>query len=378
MIKKGRKTLIFIAVLLALAAFLSLYSIFQNLPASVSFDTSPQTALYVLSKDGITGFSYQENAVQEVSASKFKLLQDAVNPVVRRADLQGRYLLFSEESRYDKNGHVVALDFKEGKGVIKTTPIYAFSSAGQSADYYFVSESGSNGCWIAVYTPQLDLIDTYTFEKPVFGYDFAVDSNEVYMLGVELENNPAYATQLYHFSIKDGRLILNNTTVFDASQTTANYFGDTVMIGENLYALISGTRNLETQERLPAGKIMVHHFPTGQKYIVELDQSEPVNLYELGNDVLAVEYRKVSGRPYGISLLNVQSLVPAFVPLDNSDGSDEEEFFCSAARYDETTVAVLTNKAIRMIDLPAGEVKSVILLPDHIENPFDLWINPEV
>lgn len=140
------------------------------------------------------------------------------------------------------------------------------------------------------------------------------------------------------------------------------------MIGENPYALVSGNRNLTSQERQSSGQIAVHHFPTGQRQYIELNQLEPTNLYDLGPDYLGIEYRKTPDREYGISILDLKTPKPFFVSFPSSDQAEEDEQLKSIVRYDKT---------LRLVNLLSHQSELEYPVPAHIQDPFDLWIDPE-
>lgn len=339
---------------------------------------SPADQVYVIGKNGITGFALADGQLQETSDSKIEILKDGINQCVHRAKLQNRYFMASEENRFGKNGRVLSVDFDSGKVRIQKTPTYAFTSAGESADYYFVSTVRSGEAWLAAYSPNLELLDTYTFETPVLGYDFSVEGNTVYMLGVPLAENDNYATCLYVFEMENGKLVLKQSNLFDASDSVARYFGDSAVVGDLLITSFPGTINLATGERsYESSSVVVQNLTTGERSEIATQRSEPYNLYDLKDGYIGFDHASGSSPELGFTLVNLADHSSVYVPLDmQPDPSGEREYFKSLARLDGERVIALTSKAMWIYNYQTGQIESSYPLPDHIEWPFEIWVRP--
>lgn len=344
---------------------------------SYAFPVSPSDQIYVVAKNGITGFSYTDGQLTQTSDSKMEILKDGINQCVHRAKIQDRWFVASEENRFGKNGWVLSVDFENGKVQVKKTPVYAFTSAGESEEYYFVSTSAGDS-YLAAYTPSLELVDTYTFESPVLLYDFSVQGQTVYLLGVPLANNESYSTYWYEFEIKNGSLELKQTGIFDQAGSNTRYFGDTALIGDLLVAPSPGSRGLAAGERdysNPA--ILVRNLVTGEINEIATQRAEPYNLYDLQDGYVAFDHASGSSSELGFTLVSLADLSSTYVPLETQpDPTGETEYFQSLSRLDDQRIVALTSKALWIYNYATGQMEVSFLLPDHIEWPFEIWVRP--
>ena len=376
---KNRKSNRWILLMFLPGIFLAFFGWkFLSRTKSCSFPVSPSDQIYVVAKNGITGFSYTDGQLAQTSDSKMEILKDGINQCVHRAKIQDRWLVASEENRFGENGRVLSVDFENGKVQVKKTPVYAFTSAGESEEYYFVSTSAYDNSYLAVYSPSLELIDTYTFESPVLLYDFSVQGQTVYLLGVPLANNESYSTYWYEFEIKDDRLVLKQSGIFDQAEGNARYFGDSALIGNLLVAPSPGSRGLVSGERdYSSPAILVRNLVTGEINKIMTARAEPYNLYDLRDGYVAFDHASGSSSELGFTLVNLADLSSTYVPLETQpDPTGETEYFQSLSRLDDQRIAALTTKALWIYNYATGQMEASFLLPDHIEWPFEIWIRP--
>lgn len=350
------------------------YSYFKN-SSNRKITLSNEDDFYVLSYNGITGFSYRDGQLQETSNNSFNLIEDGYNYVVHRARLQDRYLMFSEENRFGSEGRVISVDFQEGKVRRKKTPIYAFTSSGESKDYYFASESSYTETYLAVYSPTLELLDQFNFELPILGYDFTVDGNTIYMLGVPLENNDSYATWLYQFDIIDGKLNLIQSTPFDSSQTYTTYYTDSILVGDRLITASSAGRVASTGERdYNQYSIRIYDLTTGEMQIIPTESGNISGLYDLKNGYIAFDHMMSEPTNLSFTLLRLDDLSTQHIKLEaQPDPTGEEEYFKSICRLDDDRILVLTSKALWIYNIPGNGFESQHPLPEHINAPIEIW-----
>lgn len=375
-IKPKRKHKLFKALLVVFVCIASVFGFYYYKEhRNFNFDLSNEVDFYVLGYNGIIGFSYRDGKLQETSNKSLELIEDSYNYVVHRVRIQDRYLIFSEENRFGSEGRVISVDFKEGKVRRKKTPIYAFTSSGESNDYYFVSDATYTETYLAVYSPTLELLDQYYFETPILGYDFTVDGNTIYMLGVPLENNDAYTTWLYHFDVIDGKLNLVQSIPFDSSQTYTTYYTDSVLVGNRLISASAGGRAVSTRERdYSQYSIRVYDLTTGQMQIVPTEAGNFSGLYDLNNGYVAFDHMMSDPTHLSFTLLRLDDLSSQYITLEaQPDPTGEAEYFKSICRLDADRILVLTSKAVWIYNIPGNGFESQHPLPEHINAPFEIW-----
>lgn len=371
--RKKRFFTLLIVIALCIASVFG-YNLFKK-SSTTQFKTSPEDDFYVLSYDGITGFSYRDGQLHETSNKATKLIEESFNYVVHRARIQDRYLMFSEENRFGSEGRVVSIDFKEGKIHKKKTPIYAFTTAGESKDYYFASEAAYHESYLATYSPTLELLDQYYFDPPVLGNDFTVDGNTIYMLGVPLTNNDNYSTLLYQFEVIDGKLNLVQSTPFDSSDTMTTYYSDSILVGDRLISASPGVRTVDTGERdYSQYSIRVYNLTTGEMQIVPIEFGQLSGLYDLKDGYIAFDHMLSDLSNLSFTLLRLDDLSTQHITLEaQPDPTGEEEHFKSICRLDADRLLVLTSKAVWIYNIPGNGFESQHPLPEHISAPFEIW-----
>lgn len=374
--KNNLKNRLFKTLLVAVVCIASIfgYSYIKE-HRDINFTISSDDDFYVLGYNGITAFSYHDGQLQETSNKSFNLIEDGYNYVVHRARIHDRYLMLSEENRFGSEGRVISVDFQEGKVHRKKTPIYAFTSSGESKDYYFASESSYTKTYLAMYSPMLELLDQYFFESPILGYDFTVDGNTIYMLGVPLENNDNYATWFYQFDITDGKLNLIQATPFDSSQTYTTYYTDSVQVGDLLISASVGGRVVGSGERdYSQYSIRVFNLSTGQMQIVPTEVGNFSGLYDLKNGYVAFDHTFSNRSNLSFTLLRLDDLSTQHVTLEaQPDPTGVDEYFESICRLDADRILVLTSKAVWIYNIPGNGFETQHPLPEHVSGPIDIW-----
>lgn len=147
---------------------------------SYRFDTPDEADLYVVAQNGISSFSYQDGLLQETSHNSFKLIEHGLNNYINRPIIQNRYLLLSDYYGPSwKTGRFVSIDFELGKVLTKTELDAGSQTTGQSSEYFFISQYNYYDTYLAVYSPNLELVDKYVFNRPIYANSFSVDGNQI-------------------------------------------------------------------------------------------------------------------------------------------------------------------------------------------------------
>ncbi len=437
---------------------------------SYRFDTPDEADLFVVAQNGISSFSYQDGLLQETSHNSFKLIEHGLNNYINRPIIQNRYLLLSDyygpswktgrfvsidfelgkvltkteldannyinrpiiQNRYLllsdyygpswKTGRFVSIDFELGKVLTKTELDAGSQTTGQSSEYFFISQYNYYDTYLAVYSPNLELVDKYVFNRPIYANSFSVDGNQIYMYGLSMADNENIASYLYHFDLVDGQLNLVQETRLDTADVTT-YYGNSALVENKLVTTIRGGRNVVTgQENVVLPTIIIDDILTGERQTVTSERYDYHNIFDLRNGLVAIDYSDTSSsNVMSFTLLNIHDLSNHFitidpqydyhnifdlrnglVAIDYSDTSssnvmsftllnihdlsnhfitidpqpynvDQTEYLQSIRRLDADRILVLTSKAIWIYNMTAQQFESQHQLPSHIEGAFDIW-----
>ena len=109
------------------------------------FETSDEVDFYVLGSDGIIGYQFNDEKLNEITKTDIKIINTNINPVVHRSELLNQYLVFTEEDfpGRDKQS-LVSIDFNTGVIHRYQTDHCAYTSSGASHNYYFATTTGEN------------------------------------------------------------------------------------------------------------------------------------------------------------------------------------------------------------------------------------------
>lgn len=151
------------------------------------FETSDEVDFYVLGSDGIIGYQFNDEKLNEITKTDIKIINTNINPVVHRSELLNQYLVFTEEDfpGRDKQS-LVSIDFNTGVIHRYQTDHCAYTSSGASHNYYFATTTGENS-FISIYTPELEEVEYLKLEKDMLFSDFITSSDKVYTIGSEVE-----------------------------------------------------------------------------------------------------------------------------------------------------------------------------------------------
>lgn len=343
---------------------------------SYRFDTPDEADLYVVAQNGISSFSYQDGLLQETSHNSFKLIEHGLNNYINRPIIQNRYLLLSDYYGPSwKTGRFVSIDFELGKVLTKTGLDAGSQTAGQSSEYFFISQYNYYDTYLAVYSPNLELVDKYVFNRPIYANSFSVDGNQIYMYGLSMADNENIASYLYHFDLVDGQLNLVQETRLDTADVTT-YYGNSALVENKLVTTIRGGRNVVTgQENVVLPTIIIDDILTGERQTVTSERYDYHNIFDLRNGLVAIDYSDTSSsNVMSFTLLNIHDLSNHFITIDPQPYNvDQTEYLQSIRRLDADRILVLTSKAIWIYNMTAQQFESQHQLPSHIEGAFDIW-----
>ena len=366
--KKTKKlTLILIVVLVILAFFLT-PKLLDSLPKH--FSISSDVNFYIVGYHNIEGYQLNDSKFKKVSDEKVDIVKGQINPTVKRAELSNRYLVFSEEGKpHGVIGRVTSVDFKTGEIKYHKTDDYAYTSSGSNPDYYFTSASN----YLATFDSTLKKVDKYIFEEPVILSDFSNEGNHLYFLGTDVkgDSNHQNLNNLYHFSFHDNKLQLENKEpLFEQAEMTY-YFNDSLVRGNQLYATSSGYRKDSTKEKIILGQLFHYDMDSGTKEFIALPEIAPTNLFELKDDLVAIEHSIVYSKKIGFSLFHLTNQTSQFIDLSEFGFDVNTDYIKDVKQIDNNSLLILVGNKLLRYHISENTVLSEKEVDPH---SFHIWV----
>ncbi|MDG3143255.1 hypothetical protein MKL29_10715 [Streptococcus suis] len=352
-----------------------IFFIIQRLfgPASEKFSIQSDVDFYVVGYHNIEGYKLKNGKFKKISDDKLEIVKGQINQVVKRAEISNRYLLFSEEGPpLGVVGRIISVDFKAGKINYYKTSDYAFTSSGTSPDYYFTSEANTDDSFIAAFDTNLKEVDKYIFKNSVMTTDFSNDGNNIYFLGTDVEGSDNYPTYLHQFSLKNKKLQLENKEILYEHPEFTYYFHDSVVRGKQLYSVTSGYRINSTKERVVLGQVFHYDMESGRKEFFDLSEVAPVNIFELNENLLAIEHERNDSGKIGFSLFDLESHTSSFIDLSQLGLSVETDYLKDIKQIDDNTLLVLAGNKLIEYNITDNRAKFEKKLDEEM---FHIWVN---
>ena len=369
--KKKLKKLKFIfpvvIVLVILALFL-IPKLLYSLPKH--FSISSDANFYIVGYHNIEGYQLNDSEFKKVSDEKVDIVKGQINPTVKRAELSNRYLVFSEEGKpHGVIGRVTSIDFKAGEIKYHQTDDYAYTSSGSNPDYYFTSASN----YLATFDSTLKKVDKYIFEEPVILSDFSNEGNHLYFLGTDVKGNSNHQAlnNLYHFSLHDSKLQLENKEPLYEQPEVTYYFNDSLVRGNHLYATSSGYHKDSTKEKVILGQMLHYDMESGTKEFIDLPEIAPSYLYELKDDLVAIEHSTVYSKKIGFSLFHLTNHSSQFVDLSELDFDVNKDSLKDVKQIDDDTLLILVGNKLLHYQISESTILSEKEVDPH---SFHIWV----
>ena len=369
--KKKLKKLKFIfpvvVVLVILALFLT-PKLLDSLPKH--FSISSDANFYIVGYHNIEGYQLNDSEFKKVSDEKVDIVKGQINPTVKRAELSNRYLVFSEEGKpHGVIGRVTSVDFKTGEIKYHKTDDYAYTSSGSNPDYYFTSASN----YLATFDSTLKKVDKYIFEEPVILSDFSNEGNHLYFLGTDVkgDSNHQALNNLYHFSLHDKKLQLENKEPLFEQPEMTYYFNNSLVRGNHLYATSSGYHKDSTKEKIVLGQMFHYDINSGTKEFIDLPEIAPSNLYELKGDLVAIEHSTVYSKKIGFSLFHLTNQTSQFIDLSEFGFDVNTDYLKDVKQIDDDTLLILVANKLLHYQISSSSVLSEKEVDSH---SFHIWV----
>lgn len=366
--KVGHVIVVAIIILVGVLFFIQRHSASSSKQFSIQSDVD----FYLLGYHSVEAYNFKDNSFEKVSDEKIEIVKGQINQVVKRAEISNRYLLFSEEGPpLGVVGRIISVDFETGKIHYNKTSDYAFSSAGVNPDYYFTSDANTDDSFIAVFDTNLKEVDKYIFKNSVFATDFSNDGDNIYFLGVDVKSNDNYPTYLHHFSLKNKKLQFENKEILYEDPNLTYFFDDSIVKGKQLYSVSGGYRINSTKEKILWGKVFHYDMESGLKKFFDLDEIAPVNIIELGENLLAIEHESNDSGKIAFSLFDVTSHKSSFINLSQFGFSAETDYIKDIKLIQDNILLVLAGNKLIAYDISEN---TIILEKIVDEDMFHIWL----
>ena len=369
--KKKSKKLKFIfpvvIVLVILALFLT-PKIFESL--TKHFSISSDADFYIVGYHNIEGYKLDDSNFKNVSNEKVEIVKGQINPTVKRAELSNRYLVFSEEGKpHGVIGRVTSVDFKAGEIKHHKTDDYAYTSSGSNPDYYFTSASN----YLTTFDSTLKKVDKYIFEEPIILSDFSNEGNHLYFLGTDVkgDSNHQALNNLYHFSLHDSKLQLNYKEPLYEQPEVTYYFNNSLVRGNHLYATSSGYHKDSTKEKVILGQMFHYDMDLGTKEFIDLPEIAPINLFELKDDLVAIEHSTVYSKKIGFTLFHLTNQTSQFIDLSEFGFDVNKDSLKDMKQIDDNTLLILVGNKLLHYQISSS---SVLSEKEVDPDSFHIWV----
>lgn len=339
------------------------------------FDISETAEFYLLYTNGITGCSIENGKLEELTKTKIKVVKTALNPVVHRAELQNRFLVFTEDDWPTRNKEaIVSVDFHDGIIHRVMTNHCAYTSAGSSSEYYYAIRSGTDSS-LSVYTPELKETEYIDLESLILS-DFSGSGNKIFSIGTDInetidENEvPRFKTRLVMISEVDNNIQLSLGKELGKHYDRQYWFGDTVLKGNCLFSVSAGYRNLITKERVMNSSIYCYDLQEDAETFFPIEEIAPMDAYDIGDDYLAITHEFAVSQKFGFTLFDYSTCDSKFVDLISEN---EDEIIVDIKRLDLDTILILTNQRLLEYDLQENRLAFQIACEDGLGTPIHIW-----
>lgn len=344
------------------------------------FETSDEVDFYVLGSDGIIGYQFNDEKLNEITKTDIKIINTNINPVVHRSELLNQYLVFTEEDfpGRDKQS-LVSIDFNIGLIHRYQTDHCAYTSSGASHNYYFATTTGENS-FISIYTPELEEVEYLKLEKNMLFSDFITSSDKVYTIGTEVEateveNGKNYFKNiLISISENDGDFSIDTIKELEANKEKQYFFNDVITKGNYLYAVSAGWRDLDSLEKIYAGAIYRYDLVNETSEFFTIEEIFPSDIYDIGDDFLAISHESITIDKLGFTIFNYETLQSEFVDI-SPYAISENERIVDIKRLDLNHLLLLTENQLIVYDILKGTITLQLKCDDTLGTVFHIWIN---
>lgn len=347
------------------------------------FKRSDQAEFYVVSYDEITGYRIENGQPVPVVENKVRVIRKGMNPIVLQAELLNRYLVFSEDGwPTGRTAGVISIDFEKGTVEYQKTNHGAWTSAGETKNYYFAMVANS----ISIYTPQLKETDHLLLDPAIIVTDFTSDAEDTFWaiatdVGATVNENGYndFTNRLLKGSVQYGKLSLELVKELEKNPDRQYWFNDTVYKGNYLYATCPGWRNLSTLERNVEGSVYRYDFAQETGEFFPLEEVAPEAFYEIDDNLFAIGHSQSSSTRFGFTLFNGNTGESTFVNLEelgvDRDSNDDQimDLIMDIKPLNSHQLLILTQDRLLQYNLDTSSLGFQFPL-DKTNMAFHIWM----
>lgn len=351
-----------------------------------SFEVSSDSDFYITAKNRIIGYRLENGQPVKTAESEAEVYRGNLNPSVERAELQDRYLIFTDDDwPTSRNEGIVSVDFQEGIIRFLKTHHTAYTSAGEAENYYFAATSGGESS-LSAYKPDLQEVDRIDIHPNMILSNFQSDSLPFWLTGTDVDASenesqvPFFKDRLVKGDIRDGQLCLEAVGELETNSDCQFWFSDSLYRNGILYAISPGYRVHETKERVYSSAMYRYDPETGTGSFFPLETPGLTQIYNSGEDWVVLTVTPGESGPLNMTLFNLstdENYCIDLPELQSEEENEEPESIMDVKFLRDSMLLILTNKQLLGYDLQAGQIVFRTDLSEETESPFHLWINQE-
>ena len=369
---------IFLSALLLLITVL-----FPGCSQTKRFKTSDLASFYIVGEKGITGYQIQNGIPQPIVQTRTTIVRKNINTVVHRAQLEDRYLVFTEDGwPTGRQEGVISIDFKNGVIRSLDTRHNAYTSAGSSNKYYFAFTSGEDSD-IWVYNAQLEEVSSMKLDPPVILSDFYCQADKYYGVGVDIDlsedisGNSYFKTRAFEFDLKNENLTVKSVTELNVDPKRQYWLDELVVRKNQFYAVNAGWRDNTSEERNYAGSVYRYDLKENAGEFFPLEEIGPSDAYFPEDSLMAITHSSSLGATRkGITLFDLGTCENSFIDLEQLGFSLDGHEIHDIQSLDSTCLLLLTSEQLIGYDMKNEQIAFEISCNKETGTPFHIWISP--
>lgn len=263
---------------------------FCNMKSVTNFEISSDSDFYIVAENSITGYRLDNVNPIKTVGSEVEVVKGNQNPVVERAELQNRYLVFTDDDwPLSRNEGIISIDFQKGTILFYKTRYNAYTAAGATAEYYFASTSSGEST-LSVYTSDLKETGRVNMQPFMILSNFRADRIPFYLSGTDIEaseneiQSPFFKNRLLRGDIQNSKLSLEVIGELETNPYCQYWFLDTIYKNEMMYAISPGYRVHESHEKVIQSALYKYNPKTGEGSFVSLEIPQLTQIYDLNEE----------------------------------------------------------------------------------------------
>ena len=149
------------------------------------------------------------------------------------------------------------------------------------------------------------------------------------------------------------------------------YFNNSLVRGNHLYATSSGYHKDSTKEKIVLGQMFHYDMNSGTKEFIDLPEIAPINLFELKDDLVAIEHSKVYSKKIGFTLFHLTNHASQFIDLSEFVFDINKDSLKDVKQIDDDTLLILVGNKMLNYQISTSTVLSEKEVEPH---SFHIWV----